>query len=166
MGYTQGNEFDLFINTCIVFNYVRVFVKSKKIQESAKNSELGGWVKPQLGFFFFWGGGNFVFFVLFSCFQILKNNWKLDRGLGGCGLTNPGFSRIFWFFFTWQDPLMFLSGGLSKNTLEILWVMNMRFRYCARSNIQFQRLRVHVCSFPLVWFFCIPREYQPRSVMH
>ena len=51
--------------------YVRVYVKLKKIQESEKKVvEVGEWVKPQLGLFFFGGGGDFVFFVLFSCFQI------------------------------------------------------------------------------------------------
>ena len=40
---------------------LRGFVKIKKNQKSVKNSEVGGWVKLQLGFFFF----NFVFFVLF-----------------------------------------------------------------------------------------------------
>ena len=32
---------------------VRGFVKLKKIQKSEKNSEVGAWVKPQLGFLFF-----------------------------------------------------------------------------------------------------------------
>ena len=31
----------------------RGFVKLKKFKKIAKNSEVGGWVKPQLGFFFF-----------------------------------------------------------------------------------------------------------------
>ena len=31
---------------------VRNFVKLKKIRKSEKNTEVGGWVKPQLGFFF------------------------------------------------------------------------------------------------------------------
>ena len=29
------------------------FCQVKKIQKSEKNSELGGWVKPKLGFFLF-----------------------------------------------------------------------------------------------------------------
>ena len=36
------------------------FVKLKKVQKSEKNSEVGGWVKPQLRFFFF----NIVFFCV------------------------------------------------------------------------------------------------------
>ena len=44
--------------------FLRDFVKFKKIQKSEKNSEVGGWVRPQLGrFLIFWG--NIVFFVLF-----------------------------------------------------------------------------------------------------
>ena len=41
---------------------VKGFCRVKKIQLSEKSSEVGGWVKPQLGFFL---GGNFVFFVLY-----------------------------------------------------------------------------------------------------
>ena len=62
-----------------------------KIQE---NSEVGGWVKPQLVFLFFCGNIVFlVFFVLFSCLQ------KIDR-VGGCMgcLKNPSFSRFFIIF--------------------------------------------------------------------
>ena len=33
-----------------------------------------------------------------------KKNWI--GGVGGGGLANPSFSRIFWFFLTWQDPLI------------------------------------------------------------
>ena len=32
------------------FTIVRGFVKLKKFPKSEKNSEVGGWVKPQLGF--------------------------------------------------------------------------------------------------------------------
>ena len=47
----------------------------------------------------------FVFFVLFSCFQLFKkkNNW-----IGGTdwiwGMTNPSFSRIFGFFLLDKTP--------------------------------------------------------------
>ena len=34
-------------------NVLRGFVKLEKIQKFEKNSEVGGWVKPQLGFVFF-----------------------------------------------------------------------------------------------------------------
>ena len=81
-------------------NSLRGFVKLKK---NPKNREIlgSGWVglsSPNSDFFF----ENCVFFyvfVLFSCFQN-----KLDSGVGGYGLTNPSFSRIFGFFLTWQDP--------------------------------------------------------------
>ena len=35
------------------FVMLRGFVKLKKFKKSEKNSEVGGWVKPQLGFQFF-----------------------------------------------------------------------------------------------------------------
>ena len=72
----------------------------KKIQKTEKNSEVGGWVEPQLVFFF----SNFVilcvFFVLFSCLLMFKKkkNW-LGGWMGGV-LTNPSFSQIFGFFST------------------------------------------------------------------
>ena len=31
---------------------------------------------------------------------------KLDSVVGGWGLSNPSFSRIFGFFLTWQDPFI------------------------------------------------------------
>ena len=77
------------------------FVKYKKIKKSEKNSEVGGWVKPQLGFGFFYG--NFVFFVLFFVvIHVSKKYLKLDMGVGGCCLANPSFSRI---FFNLTKPL-------------------------------------------------------------
>ena len=42
---------------------VKGLVKLKKIKKSYKNSEVGGWVKPQLGFFFL----KFCVFVCFVC---------------------------------------------------------------------------------------------------
>ena len=71
------------------------FCQVKKIQKSEKNSEVGGWVKPQLGFAFFFE--NLYFLCFFSsCFHVFqKKNKKMDKGMGGCGLTNPSFSRIF-----------------------------------------------------------------------
>ena len=78
---------------------IRGFVKLKKIQKSEKNSEVGGWVKPQLGFLFFGGFFFCVFFVLFSCSKCFKK--KMDRGVGGFCLTNPSF----WIFFNLTRPL-------------------------------------------------------------
>ena len=46
----------------VVDPFVRGFVKLKKIQKSLKNSEVGGWVKPQLESVFL--GGNFVLFFV------------------------------------------------------------------------------------------------------
>ena len=81
---------------------LRGFVKLTKNKKSEKNSEVGGWVKPQLGFFF---RGEFcgVFCVL--CVVVMfpivsKKNKKLGRRVGGYGLTNPSFSRIFGFVLT------------------------------------------------------------------
>ena len=50
------------------------FVKLKKFQKSEKNWEVGGWVKPQVGFLIFFGNSVFlcVFFVLILCFQMFK----------------------------------------------------------------------------------------------
>ena len=84
--------------TCPHFSEsLRGFVKLKKIKKSEKNSEVIGWVKPQLGFFFFWG--NLVFFcVAFSLYMFPpKKIKKMDRGMGRWGL---GF-----FFLTWLDPI-------------------------------------------------------------
>ena len=41
-------------------------------------------------------------FYVSYCFQKKK---KLDRRVGGWGLTNSSFSRIFGIILTWQDPL-------------------------------------------------------------
>ena len=38
-----------------------------------------------------------MFFVLFSCFQLFQK--KMDRQVGGWGLTNPSFSDFFFYFF-------------------------------------------------------------------
>ena len=67
------------ITFCRAKQYIgllRGFVKLKTIQKSEKNSEVGGWVKPQFGF------------------------GKLDRAVGGCCLANSNFSRIFGFILT------------------------------------------------------------------
>ena len=53
----------------ILYNYLiikRGFVKLSFVKlKNAKNSEVGGWVKPQLRFFFFFSGGILCFFVVF-----------------------------------------------------------------------------------------------------
>ena len=92
------------------FEINRGFVKLKKIQKSEKNSEVAGWVKPQLKFTFFLEILRFfVFFVLlFVIVHVSKKNEKMDKGVGGWGLDNPSFSRIFRFFLTWQGPLVIL----------------------------------------------------------
>ena len=74
---------------------MRGFVKLKKSKKSEKNSEVGGWVKSQLGFLIF--GGKFCFlcvFVLFSCFQMLKKGrWWVGSD------QSEFFSDFFVFFF-------------------------------------------------------------------
>ena len=50
------------------YKYLRGFVKLKKIQKSEKNSEVGGWLKPQLGLLFFSEILCFFYFcVVFCC---------------------------------------------------------------------------------------------------
>ena len=77
--------------------WVRGLVNLKKYQKSEKNSQVGEWVKPQLGLFFFW---NSVFLCV--VFMFLKK--KLDGGGGwSCGVWPI---RVFLgFFLTWKDPL-------------------------------------------------------------
>ena len=84
--------------------YWRGFVNLKKIQKSVKNSEVGGWVGhvPTRIIFFFGNCVFFCFFVFFFVCTWLKKKWI--GGMGEWDLANPSFSRIFWFFLTWQDP--------------------------------------------------------------
>ena len=70
---------------------------------------MGG-SRPNSDFYFF--QGNFVFFPDFlgfcflCCFHVSQCfKKKSDRVVGGWGLTNPSFSRIFGFVLTGQDPL-------------------------------------------------------------
>ena len=53
---------------CIVIRLIPVqeFCQVKKIKKSEKNSDVGGWVNPQLGFLF---SGDFL---LLSCFHAYK----------------------------------------------------------------------------------------------
>ena len=52
------------------------FCQVKKIQKSEKNSEVGGWVKPQLGFFFF----DFLCFL--CCFHVSNVKKKIKNWIG------------------------------------------------------------------------------------
>ena len=59
----------------------RCFVKLKNFQKSEKNSEVGGWVKPQLGFLFL---GEILCFVCVVYFVVhVSKKKKLDRRVGG-----------------------------------------------------------------------------------
>ena len=40
-------------------NMTKGFCQVKQIPKAEKNSEVGGWVKPQLGFLFFWTNPSF-----------------------------------------------------------------------------------------------------------
>ena len=56
-------------------NAIRGFVKLKKFQKSEKNPEVGGWVKPQLGFNFFL---EMLCFLCFLCVVFMfprKKQW-------------------------------------------------------------------------------------------
>ena len=77
---------------------VRGLVKLKKIQKSEKNSEVGGWVKHELGLSFF---GNFVF-LMFLCFQKKKKKW-IWGWVGGVWPIRAFLG--FWIFFTLTIPL-------------------------------------------------------------
>ena len=77
---------------------IKGFCQVKK--KSKKNSEVGGWVKPPLGFFPFFLKfcGFFVFFVGFIF--VVHVSKKKKKWIGGWVLANPSFSRIFGFFLT------------------------------------------------------------------
>ena len=60
---------------------LRGFVKLKKIQKTEKNSEVDGWLKPQLGFFFEILSFS-VFFVLFLLFQLFPKKSKSGYWVG------------------------------------------------------------------------------------
>ena len=57
---------------------LRGFVKLKNMQKSEKNSEVGGWVKPQVRFVFFWE--ILCFSVLLFCCTCLKKK-KMVNGV-------------------------------------------------------------------------------------
>ena len=57
------------------------FVKLRKIQKSEKNSELGGWVKLQLGLFSFFLE-ILCFFVFFVLFLVVVHVSKKKKWIG------------------------------------------------------------------------------------
>ena len=75
---------------------VRGFVKLKKSKNPRKTRKWVGGSSPNSDFNFFWKCC--VFCVVFMFPIVSKKKKKLDRRVGGLGLTNPSFSRIFWFF--------------------------------------------------------------------
>ena len=81
---------------------VIILINTQKIREN-----LGSGSRSNLDYFFF------IFFFVCVVFMFPKKNLKLVRGVGGFGLTNPSFSRIFYFFLTGEDPLMFMQKVIS-----------------------------------------------------
>ena len=72
--------------------------------KAEKNSEEGGWVKPQLRLLLFFGDVVFfVFFFIVLCVVLMLQK-KMERGVDGWGLANPSFSRIFLFFLFDKTP--------------------------------------------------------------
>ena len=76
----------------------------KQIPKSEKNSEMGGWVKPRLGFLFFFG--NIVFFCVVSLVSLVLrealpatcgiNTFKLPVWISSdFDDTNPHNAEIF-----------------------------------------------------------------------
>ena len=81
----------------------RGYIKLNKFQKSEKNSEMGGWVKPQVGFSFFFGNVLFlcVFFViLLFVVHVSKKNIKKWVG---------EFFSDFWNFFNLTKPFSVIS---------------------------------------------------------
>ena len=79
----------------------RGFVKLKKSKNPRKTRKWVGGSSPNSDLSFF---GKFC--VVLCCFLLYIFLKKIDRGVGGWGLANPSFSRIFLFFKIWQDPLI------------------------------------------------------------
>ena len=73
------------------------FCQVKKIQKSEKNSEVGGWVKPQLGFVLFFG--NLVFFCVVVLLYMFQKK-KMNRGGGWVVSDQSEFFSDFWIFLT------------------------------------------------------------------
>ena len=58
----------------------------------------------------------YFFFENLCCFHVSKClKKKIDKGVGGCGMTNPSFSRINGFFIILTRPL---SKIINPNVLE------------------------------------------------
>ena len=90
---------------CESFMILGGFVKLKKIQNSEKNSEVGGWVKPQLGFFFWVEIFVCVFLCCFfrcMCFQKKLKKW-IDGWVSGVWIIRVFLG--FWDFFNLTRPL-------------------------------------------------------------
>ena len=66
LGYTNVLSFN-----SVIALFLRGFVKLKKFRKSEKNSEMGGWVKPQL-IILFLILCYFVFFFVFFCCTCFK----------------------------------------------------------------------------------------------
>ena len=82
------------------------FCQVKKIQKSEKNSEVGGWVKRQLGLLFFWEIVFFcVFCVVFCCCTFFKKNIQNWIGGGWVVSGKSDFFSNFWIFFNLTRPL-------------------------------------------------------------
>ena len=62
-GHLTCSKFQI---TMPLYKTLRGFVKLKKIQKSEKNSEVGGWVKPQLDFFL----EMLLFLEFLCCFHV------------------------------------------------------------------------------------------------
>ena len=118
---------------CIDGNKLRGFVKLKKIQKSEKNSG-SGWVGPTRILFF---TGNVVLCAVFVVLHVSKKNSKMNMGVGGCGLANLSFSRIFWFFFN-------LTRRLCMSTLRApsysIWLLSHLKLCLATATHNFKRL--------------------------
>ena len=76
------------------------FCQIEKIQKSEKNSEVGGWVQPQLGFLFF--GGNFVVSCVFCVVFMFPKQIKkwIEGWVGGWVVSDQSdfFSDFLNFF--------------------------------------------------------------------
>ena len=77
------------------------FCQVKKIQKSEKDLEVGGWVKPQLGFIVFFG--NLVFLCCFLLMYMFKK--KIEYGGGWVWSGQSEFFSDFWIFFNFTKPL-------------------------------------------------------------
>ena len=77
----------------------------KKSKNLRKTREVGGWVKPQLGFFFFWKFC--VFCVVLLAVLVSPQKKKMDMGVDGWSGQSEFFSD-FLIFFNLTRPLRHL----------------------------------------------------------